>query len=120
MYEGWAAKKKTISIDMQGQELEDWLTYWKEEFHVSFKPGAALKRRVQNIAYFSKGFIAIASPDDQPETTINLMERFAAVFNLTYTRFNDLQQAEAQAREAKIEEALEKVRSRSLAMHKSD
>ena len=100
MHEGWAAKKKTITIDMQGKELEDWLNYWKEEFHVPFKPGAALKRRVQNIAYFSKGFVAIASPDDQPESTINLLERFAAVFNLTYTRFNDLKIAEAHALQA--------------------
>jgi hypothetical protein len=120
MHEGWVAKHKTITIDMQGKELEDWLTYWNEEFHVQFKPGAALKRRVQNIAYFSKGFIAIASPDDQPETTINLLERFAAVFNLTYTRFNDLQQAEAQAREATIEAALEKVRGKAMAMHDSN
>src|SRR5260221_1759319 len=120
MYEGWAAKKKIITIDMQGKELEDWLTYWREEFHVPFKPGAALKKRVQNIAYFSKGFIAIASPDDQPETTINLLERFAAVFNLTYARCSDLQQAEAQAREATIEAALEKVRGRAMAMHNSN
>src|SRR6187402_3283401 len=120
MYEGWTTKKKTITIDMQGKELEDWLTYWRKEFHVPFKPGAALKRRIQNIAYFSKGFIAIASPDDQPETTINLLERFAAVFNLTYTRFNDLQQAEAQTREAIIETALEKVRGKAMAMHNSN
>src|SRR5579863_3734846 len=52
MYQGWAEKKKTITIDMQGKELEDWLIYWKEQFHVAFKPGAALKRRVQNIAFF--------------------------------------------------------------------
>ena len=39
--------------------------------------------------------------------------------NKPYTRFLDLQKAEAQAREAQIEVALEKVRSRSLAMHKS-
>src|SRR6187402_2668891 len=120
MYEGWTAKKKTITIDMQGKELEDWLTYWREEFHVPFKPGAALKRRIQNIAYFSKGFIAIASPDDQPDSTINLLERFAAVFNLTYTRFNDLQQAEAQARESQIQLALERVRARTMAMQKSE
>src|SRR4030095_15790783 len=120
MYEGWASKKKAITIDMQGKELEDWLTYWQEEFHVAFKPGAAMKRRVQNIAYFSKGFIAIASSEDQPETTINLLERFAAVFNLTYTRFSDLQQAEGQAREATIEAALEKVRGKAMAMHNSN
>jgi len=46
--------------------------------------------------------------------------RFAKVFEQTYTRFKDLEQAEEQAREAKIEAALEKVRSRSLAMNKTD
>jgi signal transduction histidine kinase len=120
MYEGWVEKKQVLTIDMQGDELEAWLNYWKEEFQVPFKPGAALKRRVQSIAYFSKGFIAIASPDDQPGSTINLLERFAAVFNLTYTRFNDLQQAEAQANEAQIEAGLERVRAKTMAMHSSE
>jgi signal transduction histidine kinase len=50
----------------------------------------------------------------------NLLKRFADAFGLAYTRFLDLQKAEAQAREAQIEVALEKVRSRSLAVHKSD
>ena len=47
-------------------------------------------------------------------------KRFAKVFEQTYTRFLDLQKAEAQARESQIEAALERVRSRSMAMHKSD
>jgi hypothetical protein len=42
------------------------------------------------------------------------------VFEQTYTRFLDLQKAEAQAREAQIEAALERVRSRAMAMQKSD
>jgi len=42
--------------------------------------------------------------------------RFGKVFQQTYTRFLDLQKAEAQAREAQIEAALERVRSRTLAM----
>ena len=50
---------------------------------------------------------------------IHILKRFAKVFDQAYTRFLDLQKAEAQAREAKIEAALERVRSRSLAMHKS-
>jgi hypothetical protein len=50
----------------------------------------------------------------------DILKRFGKTFEQTYTRFLDLQKAEAQAREAKIEAALEKVRSRSLAMHKSD
>ena len=46
--------------------------------------------------------------------------RFARVFELTYTRFLDLKLAEAKAREAQIELALERVRSKTLAMQSSD
>src|SRR6185295_10929499 len=50
----------------------------------------------------------------------DIMLRFAQVFDLTYTRFNDLQNAEAQAKEAQIELGLERVRARAMAMQKSD
>ena len=42
----------------------------------------------------------MASPVEQPEETIQLLARFAAVFNLTFTRFNDLKIAEAHAIQA--------------------
>ena len=48
-----------------------------------------------------------------------VMLRFARVFQQTYTRFLDLQKAEAQAREAQIEAALERVRGKAMAMHNS-
>ena len=48
------------------------------------------------------------------------MIRFAKVFGQIYQRFLDLQKAEAQAREAQIEAALEKVRSRTMGMQKSE
>ena len=41
--------------------------------------------------------------------------RFAKVFEQTYTRFLDLQKAEAQARESQIQLALERVRARTMA-----
>ena len=46
--------------------------------------------------------------------------RFGRVFEQTYTRFLDLQKAEAQAREAQIEAALERVRSKAMSMHSSE
>ena len=49
-----------------------------------------------------------------------ILRRFGNVFEQAYTRFLDLQKAEAQAREAQIEAGLERVRSRTLAMQKSD
>jgi hypothetical protein len=62
MFEGWAREEKSIIIDQHGKELRDWLSYWKENFHISFKNDSTMERRIQTIAYFSKGFIAMASP----------------------------------------------------------
>ena len=42
------------------------------------------------------------------------------MFGQTYRRYLDLQKAEAQAREAQIEASLERVRSRSMGMQKSE
>ncbi|MEO6548976.1 MAG: ATP-binding protein [Ferruginibacter sp.] len=100
LYDGWAAKEKSIVVDMEGKELEDYFHYLNDVMHIPFKAGLRQKRRVQSVAYFSKGFIGMASPDGQGNETIQLLERFAAVFNLTFTRFNDLKIAEAHAEQA--------------------
>ncbi|MDQ6764009.1 MAG: ATP-binding protein, partial [Bacteroidota bacterium] len=99
MYDGWKQQKKSLVIDLKGKELKDYLNYLSS-IHVPFKGGLTQKRRVQYIAYFSKGFIGMASPDEQPAETLQLLEKFAYVFNLTFTRFNDLQIAEAHALQA--------------------
>ncbi len=57
---------------------------------------------------------------DPPAEDLSTLARFAGVFDLAYRRFEDLKEAEAQAREAKIEAALERVRSRTMGMQKSD
>ncbi|MEO5947432.1 MAG: ATP-binding protein [Chitinophagaceae bacterium] len=100
LYDGWAAKEKSVIVDMEGKELENYFHYLNEVMHIPFKGGLTQKRRVQSVAYFSKGFIGMASPDGQGNETIQLLERFAAVFNLTFTRFNDLKIAEAHAQQA--------------------
>ncbi len=71
-------------------------------------------------AFFNQGYLHIVADEVLSEAQESTMERFSTVFEQTYTRFLDLQQAEAQAREAQMEAALERVRSRSLAMQKSE
>lgn len=100
MYEGWKEKRTSLVIDMQGEELQQYFHYLHDELHVPFKGGLEQKRRIQHIVYFSHGLIGMASPEEQPIETLQLMERFAAVFNLTFTRFNDLKIAEAHAAQA--------------------
>lgn len=120
MYNGWAEQKASIIIDMRGRELQEYFQHLNK-LGVPFKGGLSQKRRMQYIAYFSNGFIGVASPDETKPETLQLLERFAAVFNLTYTRFNDLLQAEAQNKiiqaenERKTSE-LEEARQLQLAM----
>ncbi len=118
MYKAWKAKTKSITIDLQGNELEEYFQFLKKA-KLPVQRKIFGNRRVQNVATFSKGILTIITPEPRPQETIQLLERFAAVFDGTYTRFLDLQKAEAQAREAQIEAALERVRSRSMAMHTS-
>jgi hypothetical protein len=72
------------------------------------------------LADFNGGSLVISTTTMPSNDTRALLRRFANVFNLSYQRFSDLKQAEAQAREAKIELALERVRAAAMAMHQSD
>jgi signal transduction histidine kinase len=80
------------------------------------KSGFSLPQsQVHNVVNFTQGNLIFISSESVPKAH-NIFIRFAKVFEQTYTRFLDLQKAEAQTREAQIEAALEKVRSSSLAM----
>ncbi|SMD42826.1 His Kinase A (phospho-acceptor) domain-containing protein [Aquiflexum balticum DSM 16537] len=75
--------------------------------------------QIDHVAYFKYGYLLFITYEPTPESH-DIFKRFAKVFEQTYTRFLDLQKAESQAREAKVEAALEKVRSRTMGMQSSD
>lgn len=75
--------------------------------------------QINNVVNFKHGNLIFITSIPVPEAH-DVFKRFAIVFEQTYTRFLDLQKAETQTREAQIEAALEKIRSKSLAMQHSD
>tara|TARA_R110002051_G_scaffold91370_2_gene160684 strand:- start:1436 stop:5032 length:3597 start_codon:yes stop_codon:yes gene_type:complete len=75
--------------------------------------------QIDHVIFFKYGYLLFITLEPVPEAH-DIFMRFANVFEQTYTRFLDLQKAEAQAREAQIEHALEKVRSRTMAMQQSN
>ncbi|MEB2773851.1 ATP-binding protein [Algoriphagus sp. D3-2-R+10] len=82
--------------------------------------GASLpESQYDHIAFFKHGFLLFITYKQVPESHA-IFQRFSKVFEQTYTRFLDLQKAEAQAKKAKIEAALERVRSRTMAMHHTE
>jgi hypothetical protein len=70
--------------------------------------------------FFPEGAVFAFTNEPIAEEDAKIFKRFSAVFGQTYRRYLDLQKAETQAREAQIEAALERVRSRSMGMQKSE
>ena len=120
IYAAWKAGQKSMIVDLTGEELKAWLKYLTEVIGIPFDPAFTHNRRVQTAGFFSKGMLVLTTPEPLPEESIHLLEKFAGVFDLTYTRFNDLLLAEAQTHKANIEVALERVRARALAMQEPE
>ncbi|MBX7109554.1 MAG: adenylate/guanylate cyclase domain-containing protein [Chitinophagales bacterium] len=122
IYTLWKSGAKSGSVELKGKELHDYNRYRSELSGTQFgnENESPDDRWIINIASFSKGIISFSKDEPAEEETIQLLERFAKVFDLTYTRFLDLQKAEAQAHEAQIEASLERVRASAMAMHNSD
>ena len=121
IYTAWKEQKKSVVVELAGKELNDWFAYRSRIAGLTETViFSADDRRFVSVGFFSKGMISFSKPGRIPEEPIKILERFATVFEQTYTRFLDLQNAEAQARESQIQLALERVRARTMAMQKSD
>ncbi len=73
-----------------------------------------------HLVFFKYGWFGVLQNEQLIKEDLLLIHRFAEVFDFAYTRFLDLQKAEAQAKEAQIELALERVRARTMGMQKSE
>jgi signal transduction histidine kinase len=120
MYTSWKAKEKILIQDLHGDQLSEWVHYIRDELGVPFNTNRLKEHRFLSSIFFSHGMIGITTNDTPNPVTLQLIERFAKVFEQTYTRFLDLQRAEAQARDAQIEVALERVRAKVMAMTNSN
>jgi signal transduction histidine kinase len=111
--------------EMGGDELVAHYRYMstlpgiKEMFELFSEAGVQLPTfQIFHVAFFKQGFLLFITYEPVPDVH-PVFRRFASVFEQTYTRFLDLQKAEAQAWEAKVEASLERVRSKAMSMHSS-
>ena len=111
---------------LEGETKKKWDNFLFSETGLSNLPDfviAGMKapdRVYLNASFNSFGNLTLASLEPLSNEHFDILLRFAKVFDLTYTRFNDLKTAEAQAREAQIELGLERVRAKAMAMQRSD
>jgi signal transduction histidine kinase len=126
VWKAWKQKTPMLVIEMKNQEKRklDVALLEKTDFKRLDKKTKnwILKEKVAVFSHVTMKYGLLVTIDSIPISAeqLSILHRFAKVFEQTYTRFLDLQKAEAQAKEAKIEAALERVRSRSMAMHKTD
>ena len=130
MYQAWqqcapeARKQQVMVTEFVGQDLQELLVWFSILSDYQDDATAQHFREPPDImiahdAHFSHGWLSILSLNPYEAAERDMLKRFAGVFEQAYIRFLDLKQAEAQAREARIEAALERVRSRTMAMHHS-
>ncbi|MGB5378186.1 nuclear transport factor 2 family protein, partial [Muriicola sp.] len=109
VFKAWE-KEPYIVQDLHGKKLQEWVRYMQEEIGLPFDKARLSEHRYINSVFFSHGCIGITTNEPPEAEILELIGRFAKVFQQTYVRFLDLQKAEAQARESQIEVALERVR----------
>ena len=119
LFKAWKEKKDHLLIDLQGQELKKWIQFVREDLKIVVDDTKIRGRRIHNGVFFSNGMFLCTTHEPVSNEVIQILIRFVKVFEQAYTRFLDLKSAEAQAREAQIEAALERVRSKTMAMHNS-
>ena len=124
MLHRWKKGEKFASISLTGKSKKkfDQSFLFKSDFSripEKIKRGLAnLESATFSLAYMKYGALNIGA-EPITSTQAEILQRFAIVFEQTYTRFLDLQKAEAQTREAQIELGLERVRARAMAMQSS-
>lgn len=122
-FECWEVQE-SLQYILEGKELEDYYKLVsKSAFHLPkdvLSKSASLPKEYYLYTPFGAGGLYVFSDTAPSDELIKVIRRFAQVFHMTYTRYEDLQNAEEQAREAHIEAALERVRAKTMSMHKSE
>ena len=122
----WDSKKQIISTEQDSSDLKRALK-WLGQYDKKTANEIVKLLEINNIKHgwhravrLAHGRLITDFANEPPSEIDSILLKIGVAFDLAYRRFLDLQKAEAQAREAQIEAALEKIRSRSLAMQKTD
>jgi signal transduction histidine kinase len=114
----WENGSSEFSYEFKGKDVKKYYEALNNEpeypFNVSLK--SLPKQEFQRGFFFSSGILFAFSEIPFSEELSRILARFAAVFGQTYRRFLDLKKAESQAREAKKQASLDRVRGQIASM----
>lgn len=111
LLECWNNKNELLVNVLEGEVNRLWLQYL-DHINLYISPEVRqMKRRVNNFSRFEKGFIGVTSTDTLNDAGLVLLKRFTKVFNQTFTRFLDLQEAEVNRKLAVKQAAIDRIRA---------
>jgi signal transduction histidine kinase len=117
IYDHWVGQEDFFPV-LKGKELKEYYDILRVDFSIpKFSEGEVHHGHYFN---FKEGNVYAWTYTPLNDAEKIVFKRFSSVLSLTYRRYLDLKESEAQAREAKIEAALERCRSRSMGMQKSE
>ncbi|GAB5520362.1 MAG: hypothetical protein RhofKO_26130 [Rhodothermales bacterium] len=117
VYSHWEKQEEYTHV-LEGSGIKEYYSSLKKQVDIPDYPPEA--RQYSYFHMFPEGSFYVFTEEPLLDEELSSFRRFSSVLSLTYRRYHDLQNAEAQAREAQIEAALERVRARAMAMRSSD
>ena len=79
-----------------------------------------LESLILSYATLTHGVLEVGTIEPISEGQLRILQRLGSVIDLTYTRFDDLQQAEARAREASRQASLDRIRAEIASMRTAE
>lgn len=118
-YDAWIRKETMLCYDLSGEDIISYYTALSSHAP-QFTQNVSTEKQTSCCFFFKEGAIFTFTKDRPPADICSVLERFAAVFSLTYRRYEDLKTAEALAREAVKQASLDRVRAEIASMRTTD
>jgi serine phosphatase RsbU (regulator of sigma subunit) len=116
IFENWQLQKEYHPV-LEGDDIKSYYRIMNRQ--INYPEYREDVTQYGNMFYFKEGFVFAWTEKRLSEEELKIFRRFTSVLSLTYRRYLDLREAEAQAREAQLELALERIRAQVTAMRES-
>lgn len=111
LYDAWARQERWFKFRLEKESLKRFLQAIFPDFEIPGYSPAFPESQIINYFGFPQGGLYVVTVDDLTEDQVDLLKRFTEVFHLTYTRYQDILQAEEQRKEIECKASVDRVRA---------
>ncbi|MFP4092776.1 MAG: sensor histidine kinase, partial [Cyclobacteriaceae bacterium] len=125
MFTAWEEQAPSFVYQLGGKELQDYFRHLSETNYDIRQDPNQPKLKLTDPQYliyvpYREGGIFTFTKTEPQQEQVALLERFVEVFQLTYTRYQDLQKAEEQAHSVARQSSLDRVRAEIASMRSTE